>query len=157
MKGEAYKWKHRSTILVVPAPLDLTSPENQAALAILDPPPPTPTITVTASPVVTSPAPAPSPPTTAPSGGVPSDTYAAWTQVAVCEESGWTSSSGSAYPNSLGIMAEAWYGHGGGSDVSPEAQIAVAQSLINSLVGSYIQGVQVYSGFVPDQNGCSAW
>ncbi|HWB39395.1 MAG TPA: hypothetical protein VG604_04145 [Candidatus Saccharimonadales bacterium] len=71
--------------------------------------------------------------------------YDAWTKVAVCEEGGWVGSSGSAFPNSLGIRAANWYNYGGGSDVSPAAQIAVAQRMINSL------GIDI-----PDQDGCQA-
>lgn len=78
--------------------------------------------------------------------------------MATCEEGGWIGASGSAYPNSIGIMASAWYAHGGGSDTSPAAQIAVGTSLIDSLVGSVIQGTVVYVGFVPDNRGfCAAW
>jgi hypothetical protein len=90
-------------------------------------------------------------------GGSCPDAYAQWSRVATCEEGGWIGSAGSAYPNSLGIMSQAWYAHGGGSDESPAAQIAVAQSLIDSLVGTSIQGTTVYVGFVPDQSGCSSW
>ena len=71
------------------------------------------------------------------------DLYAAWTKVAVCEEGGWIGSSGSAYPDSLGITAQNWYANGGGSDMSPAAQIAVA--------------MRVSGGWIPDQNGCAAW
>jgi hypothetical protein len=68
--------------------------------------------------------------------------------VAVCEEGGWVGSSGAAYPDSLGITAANWYANGGGSDVSPAAQIAVARRLVSSLgLGSW----------VPDQTGCAPW
>lgn len=80
-------------------------------------------------------------------GGAPGPggaTYEAWTRVAVCEEGGWIGYAGPAYPDSLGITAAAWFANGGGSDVSPEAQIAVAQR---------IEG----SSFVPDQSGCAPW
>jgi len=76
---------------------------------------------------------------------LPAD-YAAWTRVADCEEGGWIGYSGPAYPDSLGINATNWYAFGGGSDVSPVAQIAVADRLIEA-TGSLI----------PDQNGCAAW
>jgi hypothetical protein len=72
------------------------------------------------------------------------DAYAEWTKVADCEEGGWIGYAGPAYPDSLGINATNWYGNGGGSDVSPAAQIAVAQR---------IEGTD----HVPDQNGCAAW
>ena len=71
--------------------------------------------------------------------------YAEWTKVAVCEEGGWVGSSGSAFPNSLGITSANWYANGGGSDVSPAAQIKVAERMIHSL------GIST-----PDQNGCQA-
>ena len=69
---------------------------------------------------------------------------AEWTRVAVCEEGGWIGYAGPAYPDSLGINAANWYANGGGSDLSPAAQIAVAQR---------IEG----GGYVPDQSGCAAW
>jgi hypothetical protein len=80
-----------------------------------------------------------------------------WTRVAVCEEGGWVGSSGSVYPDSLGISASNWYANGGGSNVSPTAQVRVAKKVIASVVGQYIQGTRVYPGFVPDQHSCSAW
>ena len=57
------------------------------------------------------------------------------------------------YPDSLGIMASAWYGNGGGHDYSPKHQITVAQKLIASMAkyGAVVQGTRVYVGFVPDQ------
>ena len=58
--------------------------------------------------------------------GVTCAEYLAWSQVAVCEEGGWVGSSGSAYPDSLGISAANWWGNGGTDDVSPDAQIVVA-------------------------------
>jgi len=45
----------------------------------------------------------------------------------------------------LGIDAANWYANGGGSDVSPSAQIDVAERLEDSF-GT--------PGFVPDQDGC---
>jgi len=92
----------------------------------------------------TPPPPPPPPVPTGPSAAV----YAAWTRVATCEEGGWVGSSGSAFPDSLGINAGNWYEYGGGSDTSPAAQIAVAQRLVAS------RGM---AGWVPDQHGCSAW
>ena len=100
---------------------------------------------------------APSAPSTTYQSPNPGEEYALWSHVAVCEEGGWGSYGFPAYPNSLGIMAQAWYAHGGGSDLSPSAQIAVAESLIDSLAGRYIQGTLVYPGWVPDANGCSSW
>ena len=46
--------------------------------------------------------------------------------MADCEEGGWIGSSGSAYPDSLGIDAANWWGNGGTADVSEDAQIIVA-------------------------------
>jgi hypothetical protein len=70
--------------------------------------------------------------------------YAAWTRVAICEEGGWVGASGPAYPNSLGIKAANWYRFGGGTDVSPMAQILVADRLIAH-----------YRAGMPDQDGCT--
>jgi hypothetical protein len=75
-------------------------------------------------------------------------TYEAWTRVADCEEGGWIGSAGPNYPDSLGIKAAAWYAYGGGSDLSPAAQIAVAQRLL---------AANGDAGWVPDQGGCAAW
>lgn len=72
--------------------------------------------------------------------------YAAWTRVAVCEEGGWIGYSGYKFPDSLGIIRAAWFQFGGGSDVSPAAQIRVAENLIHHF------GIGI-----PDQNGCAAW
>lgn len=69
--------------------------------------------------------------------------YAAWTKVAVCEEGGWVGSAGYNYPDSLGINRTNWFHYGGGSDVSPAAQIAVADRMVADL------GISI-----PDQNGC---
>lgn len=67
-----------------------------------------------------------------------------WDAVAVCEEGGWGNYGFPGYPNSLGINATNWWANGGTSDLSPAAQVAVAQR---------IEG----TGYVPDQNGCAAW
>ena len=80
-----------------------------------------------------------------------------WRKVAVCEEGGWVGSSGSLYPDSLGITADNWRKFGGGDDVSPAANVRVAQRIIASLIGWDVQGVVVYPGFVPDQHGCASW
>ena len=72
--------------------------------------------------------------------------YEQWSRVAMCEEGGWVGSSGHTYPNSLGINSTNWSAFGGGSDVSPAAQIAVAERLIAA-----------YDMQVPDQQGCAAW
>ena len=67
-----------------------------------------------------------------------------WDAVAVCEEGGWGNYGFPAYPNSLGINSTNWYSNGGGSDLSPAAQVAVAQR---------IEG----TSYVPDQGYCAAW
>ena len=109
---------------------------------------PVTTTTVAPAPTTTvPPTPAPTPqPAVSASAPVPIDRVAAWTKVAVCEEGGWLGSSGSVYPNSLGINAQNWAQFGGTADVSMEAQIAVAERFI------------AYYGIgIPDQNGCAAW
>jgi hypothetical protein len=68
--------------------------------------------------------------------------YREWTRVAICEEGGWVGWSGPAFPDSLGITAANWFSHGGTSDVSPQAQIAVAERI---------------QTWVPDQDGCAPW
>ena len=73
---------------------------------------------------------------------------AEWTKVAVCEEGGWVGRSGPAYPDSLGITARNWKFYGGTNDVSPWAQVVVAERLMAS-VGA--------PGQVPDQHGCAPW
>ena len=87
-------------------------------------------------------------PTTTAPPAAPTDLMSAWGRVSQCE-------SGSAnfdvygypaYPNSLGINATNWAQFGGTSDVSPAAQIAVAERF------------RAYYGIpIPDQNGCAAW
>lgn len=74
--------------------------------------------------------------------------YAEWTRVAVCEEGGWIGYAGPSYPDSLGINATNWSAYGGGSDLSPAAQIAVAQR-IEAAAGT--------PGYVPDQGYCASW
>lgn len=60
--------------------------------------------------------------------------------MAICEEGGWGRNGfGSSYIGDLGIARVNWYAYGGGSDLSPAAQIAVASR------------IQPYP---PDQNGC---
>ena len=53
---------------------------------------------------------------------------------------------GSVYPDSLGLTAQNWQAFGGTSDVSPEAQIVVAERFRAA-----------YGISIPDQNGCAAW
>ena len=70
----------------------------------------------------------------------------AWGKVAVCESGGWVVL-GSAYPNSLGITAANWYQFGGTEDVSPEAQVMVAERFRAH-----------YGISIPYQGGCAgAW
>ena len=133
-----------------PAP----TPSTSTSSSTLPPPPPSTSTTAapsyvapppTASAVVTAP-PATTPP--APASPTPSSTGSTydtrWDRVASCEEGGWGNYGFPAYPDSLGISATNWYANGGGSDLSPAAQVAVAQR---------IEG----TSFVPDQNGCAAW
>jgi hypothetical protein len=71
-----------------------------------------------------------------------------WDAVAICEEGGWVGAAGARYPDSLGISATNWGAYGGGSDLSPAAQVAVAER---------IEAAGGLAGFVPDQHGCAAW
>ena len=80
--------------------------------------------------------------------GVPAPVFAAWSRVNVCEEGGSWVASGPAYPDGLGISAQNWVAYGGGTNLSPAAQIAVAQR-IEAAAGT--------PGYVPDQGGCAAW
>ena len=66
-----------------------------------------------------------------------------WSRVSVCENGGSWIPQGSAYPDGLGISAMNWYRNGGGSDLSEDAQIMVAER------------IQLDP---PDQDGeCRAW
>ena len=98
---------------------------------------------VALSTTTTTTEPAPTTTTTAP---IAASIYQTWTRVADCEEGGWIGSSGSAYPDSLGITAQNWYAFGGGSDTSPGAQIVVAERFRAA-----------YGMAIPDQGGCGAW
>jgi Transglycosylase-like domain len=122
-------------------------------------------VTPTSVPVTTVPAPvisAPLPTTTSPTTTVPvpitqpvqpgplasDDLRQMWSRVAVCEsgDASFQTYGYPAYPDSLGINAQNWAQFGGGSDVSAEAQIAVAEKF------------RAYYGIpIPDQNGCAAW
>jgi hypothetical protein len=122
---------------------------STAATPVAAAPTPTPAPTPAPAPVATpapapvaTPAPAPVSDTTSSANADPA--YAEWTRVADCEEGGWIGYASPDYPDSLGINATNWYANGGGSDVSPAAQIAVAQR---------IEG----TSYVPDQNGCGSW
>jgi len=69
--------------------------------------------------------------------------YAEWTRVAICEEGGWGHFGFPAYPDSLGINATNWAAYGGGDDLSPDAQILVAEQIQFN---------------PPDQDGsCASW
>lgn len=83
-----------------------------------------------------------SPPAPQPVDSVTPELLAEWTKVSVCENGapGWNPPQGSMYPDSLGINATNWYGNGGGSDLSPAAQIAVAEKIQTN---------------PPDQGGCT--
>ena len=108
----------------------------------------TPVVTVPpTTTTVVAPAPDPVPTTTAPPAA-PTDLTSAWAKVASCESgsSNFDVQGYPAYPNSLGINAQNWAQFGGTSDVSPAAQIAVAERF------------RAYYGIpIPDQNGCAAW
>ena len=66
----------------------------------------------------------------------------------MCEEGGWIGASGPAYPDSLGISARNWQAYGGGGDLAPAAQVAVAER---------IEAAGGLAGYVPDQGGCASW
>lgn len=66
----------------------------------------------------------------------------------MCEEGGWVGYAGPAYPDSLGINATNWAAYGGGSDLSPAAQVAVAER-IEAAAGT--------PSYVPDQGYCASW
>jgi len=83
----------------------------------------------------------PSPPTIPTST---SDYDHRWDAVAICEEGGWIGYAGYNYPDSLGINRANWFANGGGSDLSPAAQVRVAQR------------IEGYS-YVPDQGYCAPW
>jgi len=103
-----------------------------------------PTTTTTVPPTTTTtapPTPMPVEALTAP----PADLTEAWSRVAQCESGGWVVL-GSVYPNSLGLTAQNWQAFGGTSDVSVEAQIAVAERFRAA-----------YGIPIPDQNGCAPW
>ena len=68
--------------------------------------------------------------------------------MARCEEGGWIGWAGPAYPDSLGISAHNWAAYGGGADLSPGAQVAVAER---------IEAAAGQSGYVPDQGYCASW
>ena len=66
-----------------------------------------------------------------------------WSRVNVCENGGDWLPRGSAYPDGLGISSVNWYSNGGGSDLSEDAQIMVAEKIQFD---------------PPDQDGvCAAW
>ena len=134
-------------VLVSTAPsAGSSSPSATAAAAPSAPPVTSTSMTTTPTPppaLVATPTPSASTTSTVdPVVSTGGWTYEAATRVAVCEEGGWIGSAGPAYPDSLGISAANWSANGGGSDVSPAAQIAVAAR------------IQPYP---PDRDGCAAW
>ena len=118
-----------------PTTLPISPPSTTVPPSPPVPPAPTPT-----GEAPTTEPPAPSQPVSSAPATSGSD-YDAWTRVSVCENGapGWNPPQGSAYPDSLGISAANWYANGGGSDLSPAAQIAVAERIQSN---------------PPDQNGC---
>ena len=123
-------WKslHQS-VKQTPSALKPGGPSFVSALA------PSPVVTAPTTTTTTAPPPPPAP-------AVTPLQYAEWTKVAICEEGGWIGYAGPAYPDSLGISAANWRAYGGGSDLSPDAQILVAERIQMN---------------PPDQNGCAAW
>jgi hypothetical protein len=121
-------------VAAAPVPVPALAP------VVVPAPAPAPAPAPVAAPAPAPVAPAPAVATTSSADSV----YAQWTRVAVCEEGGWIGAANADYPDSLGINATNWYANGGGSDVSPAAQIAVAQR---------IEG----TSYVPDQNDCASW
>jgi len=109
------------------------------ATTVVTLPPSTTTTTTTTVPVPTT------IPVTTTVPSAPISNREAWDKVATCESGGWVVL-GSVYPNSLGLTAQNWQAFGGTSDVSPEAQIAVAERFRAA-----------YGIPIPDQNGCAAW
>jgi hypothetical protein len=124
-------------------PVAAPTPVPTLAPVITPAPTPTPVPAPAPAPVAT-PAPAPVATVSDASNNTTDTAYAEWSRVAACEEGGWIGYASPDYPDSLGINAANWYANGGGSDVSPAAQIAVAQR---------IEG----TGYVPDQDGCGSW
>jgi len=112
--------------------------------------PPTPVVTPPTTPPVVPPVgPAADPPVDPPMvDGVPAAVFAAWSKVNICEEGGSWAASGPAYPDGLGISARNWVAYGGGTNLSPAAQISVAQR---------IEAAAGMPGYVPDQGGCANW
>ena len=116
MESNGQNNAHLGTIVTPSAPVVYSQPRTELLppeAALYDPP----TTTTT---------------TTAPSA--PADTVTPyerveWSRVNVCENGGSWIPQGSAYPDGLGISAVNWYGNGGGSDLSEDAQIMVAERI----------------------------
>jgi len=126
--------RHSNTSpLPQPAPAPAVPPAQPA-------PAPAPAVTPTAQPAPATPAPL--------INGVSAVVFAEWSRVNTCEEGGVWASSGPAYPDGLGISAVNWAAYGGGANLSPAAQIAVAQR---------IEAAAGMPGHVPDQHGCAGW
>ena len=118
---------HAHTVVIAPT-TTLSAPSTSVPAPVATPTITTTTTTTTVPPVSIS-----------ITGGW---TYEAATKVAVCEEGGWVGAASASYPDSLGITAANWYANGGGSCVTPECQIQVAERL---------------QAYPPDQNGCTSW
>ena len=116
---------HAHTVVIAPT-TTLSAPSTSVPVPVATPTTTTTTTTTTVPPVSIT-------------GGW---TYEAATKVAVCEEGGWVGAASASYPDSLGITAANWYANGGGSCVTPECQIQVAERL---------------QAYPPDQNGCTSW
>jgi len=125
---------------VTPTAQPAQAQSAQAQPAPTTPPAPAPAVIPTAQPAPTTPAPL--------TNGVSAVVFAEWSRVNTCEEGGVWASSGPAYPDGLGISAVNWAAYGGGANLSPAAQIAVAQR---------IEAAGGMPGHVPDQHGCAGW
>jgi hypothetical protein len=105
----------------------------------------------TPAPAVAASAPVPTPPV--PAAAVPVDTVTpaqrtAWERVAMCEESGNWTASGSRFSGGLGISRANWDAFGGG-EFAPVGAMATEDQQI--MVAERIQSSP------PDQYGCRGW
>jgi len=146
---------YRTIAFIVPVHLPLARSAKQLPTGLpsaADPPATPPATPAVTPPVVPAPPtpPSPAPPAVVPPmvDGVPAAVFAAWSKVNICEEGGSWAASGPAYPDGLGISARNWVAYGGGTNLSPAAQISVAQR---------IEAAAGMPGYVPDQGGCANW
>ena len=159
-QGDATTWKHKpvattatikphSTTPAATAPVPPVSavqthpPVTVPATVVTIPPVPTTSTTVPAAP--TPPTPVATPQITPAASG---DYDHRWDRVNTCENGGSWTPLGSRYPNGLGLTAENWAAFGGGTDLSPSTQVAVAERF----AAHYF-----YPGYIPDQQVCASW